>query len=368
MSQLSPSKRSRMTNKARPATKHNARSAALSASKASNQSVWRSVSGRTGAVRKRTQSDPYLQWFLRNRGRLAKASLIADYANPLKGRVERVSKIGPFTIYRCAGTGFLYANPRLKPQAAVEYFCSTELAGYFDIVESSIDFRRKNSYGPIAQFLQKHLPASSRLVEVGCGGGGFLETLRDVAKFDVSGIEIAGAAERHWKKRNLQVHKVLLEEFKGEAEFDIVLMWSVMDHFYDPLAALHKCNQMLRVGGYIFIGNVNTDGFDHQILGFDSATFSPPGRVNYYNRRALARHLELAGFEIVDVATPGVLDVDMVRDYWNSGGPNGRHPFLEGVILNEQDVSMASAFQDFLRTNMLSGYQRVLARKIGTRL
>src|SRR5262249_53478872 len=117
-------------------------------------------------------------------------------------------------------------------------------------------------------------------------------------------------------------------------------------------------------GGHIFIGNVNTGGFDHQILGFDSATFSPPGRVNYYNIPALARHLELSGFDVVDTETPGVLDVDMARDYWHSGGQNGRNAFLESLVLDDRNSQAAAAFQELLRANKLSGYQRVLARKV----
>lgn len=341
------------------------REAIARTSKASDgSSLWRSVSGRLVDVRNRAKSDPYLKWFLRNRLRLAKAKQITMLRNPGGARTEPVSKLGPFSFVRCKASGFIFANPRLKPRATVEYFCSPELAGYFDIVERSISFRQENSYVPVARFLQSQLPAGSCLIEVGCGGGGFLEILRDVAKFNVEGIEIANGAVPHWRKRNLHVHKTLLEEFQAKGNADIVLMWSVMDHFYDPIAALKKCNAMLKPGGHIFIGNINTDGFDHQILGFDSATFSPPGRVNYYNIKSLARHLALGGFEVVDTETPGVLDVDMARDYWSSGGRNGRHPFFENLIMNEENAAAAAAFQDFLRANKLSGYQRVLARKV----
>lgn len=331
-------------------------------------SIRRNISGGEGSARIPPGNDPYRKWFLENRERLEAAGQIGTFQNPEQEGSELAAVLEPFSLFRCEKTGFIYANPRLRPQAAAEYFSSDAVTRYFEVVEApeSIVFRQKNNYEPIARFLTERLHAKSRLIEIGCGGGAFLEVLRNIGKFDVSGIEIADGAVPFWKRRDLPVHKMVLEDFDTTKvpEFDIVLMWSVMDHFCDPLLALRKCNGMLRLGGFIFIGNVNTDGFDHQCLGFDSATFSPPGRVNYYNKRSLARHLELAGFEIVDIATPGVLDVDMVRDYWRSGGPNGRHLFLENLILDETNAATAAAFQDFLQKNKLSGYQRVLAQKI----
>lgn len=331
-------------------------------------SIRRNISGGQGPARIPPGNDPYRKWFLENRQRLQNANAIGTFQNPESRNDEIAAVLDPFSLFRCAKTGFIYANPRLQPQSASEYFSSAAVAKYFEIVENpeSMAFRQKNNYEPIARFLKERMPAKARLMEIGCGGGAFLEVLRDVAGFEVSGVEIADGAVPFWKKRNLTVHKTMIEDFEiPSAGFDVVLMWSVMDHFYDPLAALRKCNEILKPGGHIFIGNVNTDGFDHQILGFDSATFSPPGRVNYYSIKALARHLDLCGFEVVDTETPGVLDVDMVRDYWKSGGQNGRHPFLEGIVMEQESSSVASSFQNFLRSNKLSGYQRVLARKIG---
>ena len=84
----------------------------------------------------------------------------------------------------------------------------------------------------------------------------------------------------------------------------------------------------------------------------------------YCDRATLTLHLERTGFTVETVRTPGLLDVDAVRDYWQGGGMNGRTDFLEDLILNPENVDRADAFQAFLSANQLSGYQTVLARAV----
>ena len=323
-------------------------------------SIRRSISGGQGPARIPPGKDPYRAWFLEHRATLEAEGHIGALKNPSGAAVELAAELEPFAIHRCLETGFLFANPRITPRGAEAYFSSDAVSAYFPVVEQSIAFRVENNYRPVARMLRERLGSGQCLLEVGCGGGGFLEVLRDEG-FAVEGVETAVGAVPYWTRRGLTVHRGLLEEFHPAAPFDIVLMWSVMDHFYDPIDALRICHAALRPGGWIFIGNVNTGGFDHHVMGFDCATFSPPGRVNYYGVESLSVHLGIAGFDVVEVSTPGRLDVDMVRDYWRNGGNNRHHPFLDELV--NGDESAAAAFQRFLSDNKLSGYQTILARK-----
>lgn len=305
-------------------------------------SRWQQVSG--ALAKGREAQDPYLIWFKQNEALIEAEGWLRQLVNPTGAKTERVAYALPFVIERCTETGFMFANPRLHPDAAVNFFNTPGMASYFNTVEASIKFRRDNSYIPVARMLREKLPEAKTLLEIGCGGGGFLEVLRDYG-FKVEGNEIAEGARPHWEKRGLVVHTPPLEMLELKSRYDVVLMWSVMDHFCDPVAALKKCHSLLNPGGHIFIGNVNTDGFDHQTLGFDSVTYRPPGRVNYYNLRSLAKHLEIAGFKVVSQSTPGELDVEMVRDYLGSAVSD----------------NFATALQSFLKRSNMSGYQQVLA-------
>ena len=98
-----------------------------------------------------------------------------------------------------------------------------------------------------------------------------------------------------------------------------------------------------------------TDGFDHRILGFDSVTFRPPGRVNYYNVSSLKAHLTMAGFKIESAETPGWLDVDIVKEYCKSGAVTGLPPFFSDLFMDDNNKKKADAFQVFfVRTSCLA--------------
>ncbi len=314
-------------------------------------------------VRPRLEDDPVYNWFRSKKEHIQSSGQLITLDNPLGFPVRKVSQIGMFSLYRCETTGFIYANPRLSTSAIVDYFSGENAEEYFHGVEAGFDVRSAGVYAPQTTYLQKWLDKGSRILEVGCGTGGFLEILRDQAGFVVSGVEIAPDAAVYQTRRGVEVQQTPIEHFLDTDRFDAVLLWSVMDHFADPLIALRSCWKNIKPGGYIFIGNVNIDGFDHQIIGSEIRTFRIPSRVNFYNIRALTEHVKSAGFDIVECRTPGELDIQIVRDYWLNGGLNGRTAFLETLLLNDDHDSAALAFQTYLSDNALAGYQTILAQK-----
>jgi 2-polyprenyl-3-methyl-5-hydroxy-6-metoxy-1,4-benzoquinol methylase len=306
--------------------------------------------------------DAIYRWYIDQKSQLQREKLITVLPNPFGAPAEHFMSIGEFELSRCTETGFIFANPRLTTEGSRRFFTET-LGAYFDEVEATVDRRRELSYLPLANQLKKLLPSGCRLLEVGCGSGAQLEVLREVGGFKVEGVEISPAAQKYHASRRLTVHSCAIEEMTDKERYEAVVLWSVADHFADPSAALSACYRLLRGGGYLFIGNINTDGFDISTIGTDSLVFAPPGRVNFYNAKALRRQLTTLGFQIVAAETPGRLDIAIVREYWRSGGRNGRNAFLEALLLDDENHAGAEAFQEYLRAHNLSGFQTVLAQK-----
>ena len=325
------------------------------------KSVW----GDTSVAKADLERDARYRWFVEARGELERAGDLVEFSDPTGGATRKVADIGLFSIHRCEETGFRYANPRLSTAATLRHFAEADYSDYFATVEKTKESRREIAYRPLLDFVASRLPAPASILEVGCGSGALLEFLRDVGGYDVEGVEIAPDARPYQDQKRLKVHQEPIEALRPGRPFSMVLMWSVLDHLADPLAALRACHRVLEPGGAIVIGNVNTDGFDHQLMGYDNYTFRPPGRVNYYNLRALSAHLSASGFEVVDASTPGRLDVEMVRGYWAEDRSRPRAPFLDELLTNPAHAAATADFQDFLSRNRLSGYQRVLARKRG---
>lgn len=143
------------------------------------------------------------------------------------------------------------------------------------------------------------LPNGRTVCDIGCGGGSLLEMLRK-AGFKVTGVEPDAEARRMASK----VNKV----FNGSAErlpeeirscrFDIILMWHVLEHCIDPLAALDNCAAILRPGGVLVVEVPNNaaKGFDH--FGPAWAWADIPRHINFFTARSLEAMLEKRGFTV----------------------------------------------------------------------
>ena len=318
--------------------------------------------GLNDLAKKEPNDDPMYTWFVDNLSWLEDNKLIMSIENPFGADTDLFLNIGKFKLFKCLETGFVYANPRLTTEGVNALFESS-MNAYFKVVEDTYEERFKISYEPIANELREIFPSGCKLLEVGCGSGALLSVLRDVGGFEVKGVEISPAAIEYHEKRKLDVTLGSVENLSGQDKYDAIVIWSVADHFADPSEAFAACFRLLRNGGQIFIANVNTDGFDISTAGADSQIYAPPSRVNFYNVKSLTKQLKQTGFKIINHKTPGKLDTAIVREYWRSGGKNGRNSWLQKILSEPSDDKIADKLQTFIVDNGLSGFQTVLASK-----
>jgi cyclopropane fatty-acyl-phospholipid synthase-like methyltransferase len=202
-----------------------------------------------------------------------------------------------------------------------------------------------------------------KLLEVGCGSGALMHLLSSDFGFEIEGVEISSAARKYHSQRNQLVYETAVEDLGFEDRYNGIYMWSVADHFSDPLAAFQSCYKALKKGGVMLIANINTDGFDIKTMGSDSVIFTPPSRVNFYNLISLRKQVEMAGFKVKSQETIGKLDVEIVKKYFEDKKINEVNGFLEYLILNKNMDQAREKFQLFLQESKLSGFQLIIATK-----
>jgi len=101
-------------------------------------------------------------------------------------------------------------------------------------------------------------------------------------------------------------------------------------------------------------------GFDIKLLGKYSKSICPPLHLNFFNPKSVSILLDNCGFEVIEISTPGKLDVDIVKNI--SLEYNLKHDdFLLSIITGDSDIR--NKFQNFLIKNKLSSHMRILVRK-----
>jgi len=274
-----------------------------------------------------------------------------------------LNKMG-FKLKRCIDCGLVFLNPRPTEAAQIKFFSQSKaLDLYSELVETTKVERVELIFTPLAnKIFNEFGKEGGNLLEVGCGPGLLLEALKmQNTSWQLKGVEPSERAVKICNDKGLDVFHGGLEELNDDQRYDLVVFWAVFDHFFDPFSIIEKCYSLLKPGGSIVIGNINLDGFDSVITGVDNVAFTPPERMNFFGIKSMTMMLERGAFIDVEVDTTGRLDVDIVKNYWESGNKNGRNKFLEKIVFGGDSVK--SSFQSFLMENNLSSHMTVSAKK-----
>lgn len=135
------------------------------------------------------------------------------------------------------------------------------------------------------------------LLEVGCGGGRFLDRMRR-AGWAVEGVELdPNAASRVQRKYGIPVHTGTLAQVRYASDrFDVVAMSQVLEHAHNPIALLRECRRVLRPGGFLVLTTPNSRSQAHAMYGRHWRGLEPPRHLQVFTPEALERCAHLAGF------------------------------------------------------------------------
>ena len=210
-------------------------------------------------------------------------------------------KLG-LVLVRCAACGLVYTNPRLSKEETLkryspEYFWNDYLPaqgapnGRYDLAH--LDHR----HAAMLQLIAAQVPPPGRLVEIGAGAGFFLKAATR-AGWTATGCEVSAEAVAFARERlGLDVREQSAEALDvPPASVDVLVMFDVAEHLFDPLSVFRAARRSLRPTGLLVVSTPNIDALSRWALGRDWAILSPLEHLYYYSEATLRRLLEQAGF------------------------------------------------------------------------
>ena len=151
-----------------------------------------------------------------------------------------------------------------------------------------------------------------RLLDIGCGTGGFLEHAQK-GEFELFGFDASKAQSEYARKHFPNVrHARSCSEYldkHGDRNllFDVVTMWDVLEHIRNPLDYLREMRGVIRPGGLVYISTPN--GLAklwkrklYKWLSIDidlREEFMPWEHVFYYSPRSFEYLLSQSGFKVL---------------------------------------------------------------------
>lgn len=271
--------------------------------------------------------------------------------SPITGTpLQPFGKVGSFEYWVCPDTGslFLAALPQPEVWAALLKQTHQQRRSPGGFHSELAESRADNVYQPKVEWILEtlalqgiHRPA---LIEAGLPPSDLQELLIQSGTF--SRVECVDETSFQSSLRGT---------------FEVAVLLESLDRSDNPAELLEQIQRSLSKGGLLFVTALVASGFDLQVLGTENRYLYPPDRTNCLTLHGLRRLLERLGFDLLEVSTPGVLDVEIVQAHLAQDPSLPLSRFERSLALSDEPTRQA--FQSFLQEQGLSSYARVVARK-----
>lgn len=259
--------------------------------------------------------------------------------------------VNRFRHVRCKGCGMVYVNPRFRKQIAHNLYSESDYAESFKIKHiPSIDYRRnvlgRNKYKQIMDYFSK----PGKVLDIGCGLGEVLSVFKENG-WDCTGIEFnsfnANYASEKFGLRIINKSIFNADEFFGKS-YDLIMLWGVLEHLYDPKKILRKIHKLLAINGLLVI---EVPSADSVLVRFVEATLKPVDRIVEGDRHimlfslaSLKQMTGACGFEPVKIISNG-LDIATINRLYT------------GKSMDKEGISMLqSVLDESYQGDLLRGF------------
>ncbi|UPQ88108.1 class I SAM-dependent methyltransferase [Vibrio sinaloensis] len=274
-----------------------------------------------------------------------------------------------FSYSTCKNCSTLFLTPRPEFSEFTHFYSNSKSAKYWAEVffPAVAEKRRDTIFKPRVEKLMQLCQAANaemkNVIEVGSGYGIFLEEWTKVnPDSEVIAIEPSENLAQECRNKGFKVIESMAEDVEGyDGHADLVVCFEVLEHVYEPLEFIKTLTKFVKPGGHLFISTLSASGFDIQTLWDKSNSISPPHHINFLSIEGFQMLFERAGLHSIEITTPGVLDVDIVKNKLLDLGPDFAVDKFTRTIVDDSELS--KRFQTFLIENKLSSHAWVLGKK-----
>lgn len=220
-----------------------------------------------------------------------------------------------FSVVRCRQCSLVYVNPRPSSDDIHLFYPEDFVSYQFEIFDPPRNLRerllsfvtRSSAKQKVATVLKlAGINGQMKVLDVGCGKGGFLHELRKSTGCDVAGLDFDAKSAKYCRESldiNV-VHGDINSLEKLGSQYDLVTMWHYLEHEYDPLNALRKLNSRLAKDQLLIVEVPNADSLENKIFRSRSYLYDIPRHLYNFSPDTITQLLHKAGFEVQQIQFP----------------------------------------------------------------
>lgn len=218
---------------------------------------------------------------------------------------EPLSAVYGICYLRCKVCTHVYAEIRLSDYEAEAYYQKNQSYSGDYANPKTYEYRLTEIASPKVAFVKKYAKNKRRRwLDVGCGAGDIVVAARR-AGFDADGLEISESSI-DFAKRIYKIelsNRTLAEtlEREGEAAYDVVSFFGVLEHVSDPRSLVKLAKKLLAPGGILVAEVPNADSvsslsdflYGEQVV----RHMYPPFHIMAFTEKSMTRLARAAGFK-----------------------------------------------------------------------
>jgi len=273
-----------------------------------------------------------------------------------------------FDYCRCSACETLYVNPRPVAEAFTEYYTKSASAEFWatTFYKNTAEARREKLWRPkakeldsfIRQFYGSSQPA---VIDIGGGYGIFADEMKSIGYKEILLIEPSPFLASVSRDKGHQVVEKFLEDVtKCELpqSAKVFVSFELFEHLHDPKEFLKSVARLMSDNDIFIFTTLSGVGADIQALWNDSKSVSPPHHLNFFNPWSIRLLAEKCELKIVEVTTPGKLDLDILLKNKDKIKDRFWRAFINNASIIERERA-----QNWLANHCLSSHMRVVLKK-----
>lgn len=215
-----------------------------------------------------------------------------------------------FICHACGCIQIAEIPDDLSPYYAGEYYSFKPILPrnfisslFHRIKDNSAVFRR----GRIGRFLNRFFgniyleqfallqpKHSMAILDVGCGSGHFLYSLREIGFTHLLGIDPHLTSNLKYTN-GLELRRISIDELSGS--YDIITLNHSFEHVENPQSTLKNCNRLLNHGGFCCLTTPIASSFAFKTYGSNWVQLDAPRHLHIHTHRSMEHLAKECGFQ-----------------------------------------------------------------------
>jgi SAM-dependent methyltransferase len=212
-----------------------------------------------------------------------------EFSIDVRNELEGFPVIG---VYQCKDSLLKFYGDYDKIAGGDRFYCqlSENYKGYYS--EDKWEFNAVMPY----------FKTTDRVLEIGSGGGYFLQKLRNRGITDLTGLEISTDAVAACRTKGFHVVQSPIEQFASTPvePFDVICSFQIFEHLPNVDSTIRKSIEVLKEGGTMIISVPNNDSVIFSKDPYHTLNL-PPHHVMLWDEASLRKIADIYNLELVDI-------------------------------------------------------------------